>query len=980
MFDVFYMGNNPELAQTIPFAKKVSDISDINSQTKMYWLIEPNVELTDTDVLNYRPADHDSKYEHIWKWDTNNYGGVRLLPKNENAGIKEVNKIVCKKSFDILYTTTPENYFNVHPYADYVWCVDPDYKLSTDINWAPGNFEPEFIHSFHLRGQLEHTYPESEGGIKLFPRAWKSAHTKYHGFLDANIKYPICYVEDIDDYSARDLYADDYVWMIDSDHKVNTDTIDWVPNPFEDSYIHSFRMPYQLCDKYPDQMGGIRLVPKNWPAADLKIHTDCPIEDINYDVFYTNKVFDSDTFAYYAKRSDTEWFWVIDRDYEFNGKLLYVPDTHEQDFIHVFKIPGLMEYRYLKSVTELWDHRVSGVYLVKRDFDFTKQKLHTTDCPVRYDVFHDNGDLNTEQMARKSKTDMFWIVPDSISAQELQWLPDSTHWEIINLFNNNIKLVPKKYSDCKTIMQGHISGFGPIEFEKFDCVDTGRKNSEHDWYWVVDTDVDVKPDFDFTYMPDDWDSGKTHVWQVANPVTGLNYDYDGVKLCHRKPQKGRPKYIKQIASTQKVYDILHLNATHNIIDQLNTFQSNTKMYWIIDPWVELHPEFDFSIYPTQWDQDCVHIFMDDKGEYRNVRLVPQGYQFKSLEQLADNSYPKLKEHNIVASVTPHWPVLTLSAPDKSILSNFADKLDTPWFYTIDSDVDVLDEISGYEPSINDHGRVHTWQRINPHTNKVHSYGGVRLWPTDRINEFTSDQIKLNKIPRLRYVKEALSAYKPYPIVLLSYHEERAQTAFDALTKRSDNVIWVKDIKGIFEAHQEAAKQCQNSTMFWVVDADAELTDEFDFSYIPDVYDQESVHVWASLNPITGSKYGYGGVKLFNTAQVLEATSWGLDFTTGLSKRFKYMTEVSCTTLFNTTAYDTWRSAFREVVKLSVSSDPDAKYRIEEWLNPLPDSNYNLDALRGAQEARAFAKHNINNIIELSRINDYEWLKKKFAQG
>ena len=65
--------------------------------------------------------------------------------------------------------------------------IDKDYKLPEDINWAPDNFEPDFIHSFHLRGQLEHKYPAEEGGIKLYPKNWNKADTKYHGFLDAQI-------------------------------------------------------------------------------------------------------------------------------------------------------------------------------------------------------------------------------------------------------------------------------------------------------------------------------------------------------------------------------------------------------------------------------------------------------------------------------------------------------------------------------------------------------------------------------------------------------------------------------------------------------------------------------------------------------------------------------------------------------------------------------------------------------------------------
>jgi hypothetical protein len=85
-------------------------------------------------------------------------------------------------------------------------------------------------------------------------------------------------------------------------------------------------------------------------------------------------------------------------------------------------------------------------------------------------------------------------------------------------------------------------------------------------------------------------------------------------------------------------------------------------------------------------------------------------------------------------------------------------------------------------------------------------------------------------------------------------------------------------------------------------------------------------------------------------------------------------------MFNTTAYDTWRSAFREVVKLTVSTDPDSQYRIDEWLNPLPDADFHTHALRGAQQAQEYAKQHINNATELDKINDYDWLKKKFTQG
>ena len=234
---------------------------------------------------------------------------------------------------------------------------------------------------------MEHRYPESEGGIKLFPRDWKQADTKYHGFLDANIIYPILYVEHPEDHAQRDIYTDDYVWLIDAEYQIEESTVDWIPNPFEENYIHVFKMPYQLQEKYPMAMGGIRLVPRQWRNLDIKIHDNCYIQDKKFDVFYTNKKFCSDTFDFYAKRSDTDWFWVVDRDFEFNGEFLFIPREHENDYIHVFKIPGFLEYRYLKSVTVLHDARVSGVYLVNKNFDITKQKLRLLESPIKYDLF-----------------------------------------------------------------------------------------------------------------------------------------------------------------------------------------------------------------------------------------------------------------------------------------------------------------------------------------------------------------------------------------------------------------------------------------------------------------------------------------------------------------------------------------------------------------------------------------------------------------
>ncbi len=1020
MFDIFYMGENPKLCEAFPFAQQIIDQNAINSATKMYWFIEPNIEILDFHVFEYRPSDFDHEYAHVWKWDAKNYGGVKLLPKKQAKGTKEVNSVVCKKSFDILLTSTPGEYFEEFPYATHVWCADAEYKLSDNIDWAPDNFEPDFIHCFHLYGQLEYKYPDQEGGIKLFPRHWKSSGLKYHGFLDANIKYPVMYVEDPEDYAQRDIHDADYVWLIDNEYQIQESSIDWVPDPFEDQYIHSFRMPNQLHEKtwsfkHPtsdSRLGGIRLVPKNWRKSfdlienGIVIHKDCPVEDKNYDVFYTNRKFDATTFAHYAKRSDTDWFWVVDRDYDFNGKLLYIPESHELQYIHVFKWG--MEHRYPPEITELWDDRVAGIYLVNKNFDATKQKLHTNIVPVRYDMFFTDNLTDYDTFSRKSKTEAFWLIDsEHVLSDIITWVPEYSDQSYINIFKlpgqllhkypvsitnvsdnrcGGIKLVPKD-TNCGLKYQGLISDIEITEYEKFTCETSGREKSKHDWFWVIDPDVIPLDDFDFGFIPDTWDHGKTHIWQKLNPVTRKQYDYGGIRLCHKVPQtKGRPKYLREPSCTQRPYPVYYLALSdydHDLQKAYECFDYMTEvgMYWVVDVNTTTSPDFLFDYYPTQWDQKNIHVFSDDTGQYRNIRLIPTGtfeQDTYTNDQILNNSFEKLKLIDTVASVTPQWPVVYLDSLSVDNFMTAMQSCQSPFLWTVSPDVELqADTITQkFVPQINDISKVHAWQIMNPHTKKLHGYGGLHLWPTSVDYSYLNNKnLRLNSLRNLQHVAAPGSTQKPFDVIFISYHEPNSQQAYDALCSKVE-AKWVKDVDGIFQAHKQAASLA-DSKMFWVVDADAEINENFDFSYMPDVYDEEAVHVWASINPVTGSEYGYGGVKLFNTQQVLEADSWGLDFATGLSSRFKFMSEISCSTNFNIDEYSTWRSAFRECVKLSVGSDPDNNKRLASWLNPLPDAPFNHVAKLGAEHGIAYATMHADNPDKLMLINNYEFLREYY---
>jgi hypothetical protein len=96
---------------------------------------------------------------------------------------------------------------------------------------------------------------------------------------------------------------------------------------------------------------------------------------------------------------------------------LYVPAEHEEDYIHVFKW-GL-EHRYDPDITEVWDNRVAGIYLVNKEFDVTKKKLHTDIVPIRYDVYFTDNINDYGTYSRKSRTDAFWLVDSEHKISEV---------------------------------------------------------------------------------------------------------------------------------------------------------------------------------------------------------------------------------------------------------------------------------------------------------------------------------------------------------------------------------------------------------------------------------------------------------------------------------------------------------------------------------------------------------------------------------
>lgn len=221
----------------------------------------------------------------------------------------------------------------------------------------------------------------------------------------------------------------------------------------------------------------------------------------------------------------------------------------------------------------------------------------------------------------------------------------------------------------------------------------------------------------------------------------------------------------------------------------------------------------------------------------------------------------------------------------------------------------------------------------------------------------------------------------YDIVMITYGEPNADNNYNNLKKRFPRAKRIDNVTGIHNAHKEAARIC-TTPMFWVVDGDAVIDENFNFDYRVKLGDSRSVHVWRCINPVNGLVYGYGGVKLLPRMLTLNMDTVKPDMTTSISQSFKVMDSISNTTKFDTDPFNAWKSAFRECSKLASKvidrqNNRETDERLHVWCTVGEDTLFGEYVIDGAREGKKYGESNKGNIESLKKINDFEWLKRQY---
>mgnify|MGYP001217003967 FL=1 len=725
---------------------------------------------------------------------------------------------------------------------------------------------------------------------------------------------------------------------------------------------------------------------------------------------------------YYLINPNTEIFDDFNFDYSFEFGL----DKEKQKVV---------VWQKQNPITNL-TREYTGVGLYPKDgpifqekqyeiFNFRKQAVYEKDpiCrDLKFPVIRTNDLLNLDNKCNES--DMYWLVHEDVKEFDEDFYPFEYDRDYIHNFNvktasgntvrNGVRLVPRIADEEKQKNVDKVIGeLKELEVVEARTIEEAVKKADNYSFWMINPDLQLigKPNEEF--YPDLYELGPTHIWKFKSRK-GKDLGFGGVafsnKDYHLENIISHDEFKSKIPNRHKI-------KKYYTRDPYKAFRQAKKhvFYWVVDTAVELVENFDFDFYPDIYSIENVFAFKSEEDGEAGVYLVHRPHLEKFKPSKDDFSFDRFKNIIRVDEVASrvvghpafyfdegmyqdkakyfqeHKNIDVVDATDglaKAYLKA-AKMTKTGYFWAISNDVELTKDFNKtFYVDRHHKSHFHLWPKSNPYTGYVHQYGGLCLIPTAALNELKPDDDKIRKMnfknKKPVKSKSASSSDIPFDVVFLSYREKEAEENYSKLLSRVPNAKRVHGVKGIFNAHKRAS-EVADTKMFYVLDADAILLDEFNFEYFPTVWDEDAVHVWKSKNPINGLIYGFGGLKLFPTQLLRDTKDWNIDFTTSISDKFKPMPVVANYTAFNTNPYDTWKSAFRECTKLSsgiihnLKEDED-KERLDIWCTIADEkAKYGKYSVAGANAGRKFGSENAEDPDKLGLINDYDWLRSEFGK-
>ena len=577
-----------------------------------------------------------------------------------------------------------------------------------------------------------------------------------------------------------------------------------------------------------------------------------------------------------------------------------------------------------------------------------------------------------EQAAEQSRTAFFWFIhgANNYTNFDFNWMPPPWEYQYTHTFpsqwhaNGGVYFASKTHADKNKLKFQH-------------CQSVNRQVDMTNW--TVSDNLDVS-NFDFSWHPNPLEAEYEYhfatQWQkdggpVYRGTAGIKY------VATQKAYTNatqifymdfmNPESADQLADLRKRYP--EIKSTRYVSDHLNVLKrimnlAESEFVWVISSVCD-YSDFDFTWHPEHWQEDMIHCFPSGKQKrgdtfYINVdSFKTQMYNLEMLDWFNVINYCSDQMADRILDPTVYYETDDLI----SVIKNYDFKFPYATFSN--------------QPASFRHWQYHPclWTEKDRSVESFTRSNGICVVPRDVKAHLRT---QLYDYPYINVKDRAVFTEKNLDIVYISNGEPDEQRWYDellSLTKKSAaDIAWIRGVNGRANAYKAAAA-ASTTPWFFAVFAKLQVSSEFDWSWQPDYFQEPKHYIFNSRNPVNGLEYGHQGMIAYNRRLVLETVDSGLDFT--LSKAHEVVPILSGVAHFNQNPWMTWRTAFREVIKLkqfqAETSTVETAHRLKVWLTKA-EGLHSEWCLRGAADAVEYYDSVEGDFSKLMLSYEWNWLQ------
>jgi hypothetical protein len=499
-------------------------------------------------------------------------------------------------------------------------------------------------------------------------------------------------------------------------------------------------------------------------------------------------------------------------------------------------------------------------------------------------------------------------------------------------------------------------------------------------HWIIPSNI-VDTDFDYSWHPDelepDYEYHFPTNWQrdggpVYQGTAGIKY-VSSQKIRMGTTQIFYMDFLNKQSQSQ--FDKLKekycdIKLTRYVDNHLNVFKrivnlATTEFVWIISSICD-YTNFDFSWHPDPSQREMIHVFASEsqkRGDTFYIHVESLKQQLYQLEML---DWFNVINYCTDQKVSRYKEPIVLYHDDTLVDIVKNTNFDFPYITFINENEPVDHETY---PCL--------WAAKDRVVIPLSKNGASSLVPREAKNNIKT---QIYDYPYIHKNLPTIPANKSLDIIFISNGEPDEQRMFEHTEYMTNSdVKWIRGVDGRVAAYQAAARASETPWFFAVFAKLEVVGNTFPwYDWQPDYWQQPKHYIFNARNPVNGLEYGHQGMIAYNKQMVLDNNKPGIDFT--LSQPHESVPLLSGTARFNQDPWTTWRTAFREVVKLKhfmiSQSTVETEYRLKTWLT-VADGDYAEWCLRGASDAVNYYNEVEGEYEKLMLSFEWAWLKARF---